>query len=83
MIVQIYMMSSGYSPAVELFMYGPAYGFLYPALNAVILSRAEVRHRGKVSGILVMLYDSAFSGFTFFMGPFAFYWGYFIVCFML
>ena len=43
-------------------MYGLAYGFLYPALNAVILSRAEVRHRGKVSGVLVMLYDTAFSG---------------------
>ena len=52
-------------------------GFLFPALNAVILSRAEVRHRGKVSGVLVMLFDSAFFGFAFITGPLAYNLGYF------
>jgi hypothetical protein len=41
------------------------------------LSRAEVRHRGKVSGVLVMLFDSAFFGFAFISGPLAFKFGYF------
>jgi MFS family permease len=74
---------SGYTALAVAITFGLAYGFLFPALNAVILSRAEVRHRGKVSGVLVMLFDSAFYGFAFLCGPLAYKFGYFIMYYTL
>jgi MFS family permease len=76
-IFLITFIRSGYTTLLTAIMFGLAYGFLFPALNAVILSRTEVRHRGKVSGVLVMLFDSAFFGFAFISGPLAFNFGYF------
>ena len=76
-IILITFIRSRYTTLLVAIMFGLAYGFLFPALNAVILSRAEVRHRGKVSGVLVMLFDSAFFGFAFITGPLAYNLGYF------
>jgi MFS family permease len=82
-IFLITFIRSGYTALAVAIMFGLAYGFLFPALNAVVLSRAEVRHRGKVSGILVMLFDSAFFGFAFICGPLAYRIGYFNMYYIL
>jgi MFS family permease len=74
---------SAYTAWAVAIIFGLAYGFLFPALNAVILSRAEVRHRGKISGVLVMLFDSAFYGFAFLCGPLAHKFGYFSMYYTL
>ncbi len=58
-------------------LFGMSYGFLYPVLNALVLNRATITERGKISGILVMLYDVGFIGFALFMGPIAKTWNYF------
>jgi MFS family permease len=82
-IFLITFIRSGYTALAVAIMFGLAYGFLFPALNAVILSRVEVWHRGKVSGVLVMLFDSAFFGFAFICGPLAYNFGYFTMYYAL
>jgi len=82
-IFLITIIRSEYVALIIAILFGLSYGFLFPALNAVILSRAEVRHRGKIAGILVMLFDSSFYGFAFIMGPLAYRAGYFSMFYVL
>lgn len=75
-VIAITFIRGGFTALLVAIFFGIAYGLLFPALNALVLSQTEARHRGKVSGVLVMLFDSAFFGFAFMAGPIAYRVGY-------
>ncbi len=49
-------------------IFGLSYGLLYPATNAMVLTQTSSRIRGKVSGLLTMLFEMGFRGFALFAG---------------
>ncbi|HCL57459.1 MAG TPA: hypothetical protein DHW82_10685 [Spirochaetia bacterium] len=77
--ISVFLISLIYNPlsavGIALF-FGASYGLLYPVLNALVLMRSDIKDRGKVSGVLTMLFDTGFSAFAFLNGMLVFHYGY-------
>lgn len=64
-------------------MFGLSYGLLYPTTNAMVLTNTSQRLRGRVSGLLTMLFEVGFRGFAIFAGIFVHNFSYSIMFYAL
>lgn len=64
------------SSLVVSIIFGLSYGLLFPAVNAIIMGLAPSSERGKISGMLAVVYEFGFRGVPVALGTLVFYVGY-------
>ncbi|THB68864.1 MAG: MFS transporter [Gammaproteobacteria bacterium] len=74
--------SGGFSLFVSV-IFGLSYGLLYPTTNAMVLTNSKESVRGRVSGLLTMLFEAGFRGFALIAGAVVGAAGYFSMFYFL
>ncbi len=64
------------SALVVSVIFGLSYGLLFPAVNAAIIGLSPVSERGKISGVLTMVYEFGFRGVPVVLGTVVYQMGY-------
>ena len=75
-LLAIPLIRSIWSSVALAVAFGLSYGLLYPTMNALVLNRTAEHWRGRVSGLLTLLFESGFRGFALIAGTVSFYLGY-------
>ena len=82
-VLLITLISSKATSLIISVIFGLSYGFLYPVINAMLTNKCHTNVRGKLSGVLSLLYNSGYSGFALFMGYIVIRLNYFYAFYLL